>query len=71
MNSPKVFLSYVKENEPIIRFLDQCLRDYGIDVVTDYENILGGSNWQRDLRRLIENSGYFVVCFSREFNERE
>ena len=71
MNSPKVFLSYVKENEPIIRFLDQCLRDYGIDVVTDYENILGGSNWQRDLRRLIENSGYFVVCFSREFNARE
>ena len=25
MNSPKAFLSYVKENEGIIRVLDQCL----------------------------------------------
>ena len=71
MSRPKVFLSYVKENEPLIRILDQSLTDYGIDIVTDYRNILGGSNWKKDLRRLIENSGYFVVCFSKEFNKRE
>ena len=50
MNSPKVFLSYVNENEPIVRILDQCLTDYGIDIVTDYRNILGGSNWKRDVK---------------------
>ena len=71
MNSPKAFLSYVKENEPIVRFLDQVLTDYGIDVVTNYKNIDGGSNWKRTLKQLIENSGYFVACFSKEFNERE
>lgn len=71
MNSPKVFLSYVKENEPIIRFLDQCLRDYGIDIITDYKNILGGSNWKKGLKQLIEDSGYFVACFSKEFNDRK
>lgn len=71
MNSSKVFLSYVKENEPIVRFLDQILTDYGIDVVTNYNNISGGSNWDRRLRELIEDSGYFVACFSKEFNQRE
>ena len=71
MNSSKAFLSYVKENEPIVRFLDQVLTDYGIDVVTNYKNIDGGSNWKRTLKQLIENSGYFVACFSKEFNERE
>lgn len=71
MNSPKAFLSYVKENEPIVRFLDQVLTDYGIDIVTNYRNIEGGSNWKRTLKQLIENSGYFVACFSKEFNERE
>ena len=71
MSRPKVFLSYVKENEPLVRILDQSLTDYGIDIVTDYRNILGGSNWKRGLRRLIENSGYFIVCFSSEFNARK
>ena len=71
MNSPKAFLSYVKENEPIVRFLDQVLTDYGIDVVTNYRNIDGGSNWERTLKQLIEDSGYFVACFSKEFNMRE
>lgn len=71
MNSPKAFLSYVKENESIIRFLDQVLTDYGIDVVTNYRNIDGGSNWERTLKQLIEDSGHFVACFSKEFNMRE
>lgn len=71
MNSPKAFLSYVKENEGIIRVLDQCLTDYGVDVVTNYRNIDGGANWKRTLKQLIEDSGYFVICFSKEFNRRE
>ena len=71
MNSPTAFLSYVKQNEPIVRFLDQILTDYGINVVTNYKNIDGGSNWKRRLKELIEDSGYFVACFSKEFNERE
>ena len=57
--------------KPIVRFLDQVLTDYGINVVTNYKNIDGGSNWKRTLKQLIEDSGYFVACFSKEFNERE
>ncbi|MDE0637881.1 MAG: toll/interleukin-1 receptor domain-containing protein [Candidatus Poribacteria bacterium] len=71
MNLPKVFLSYVKENEAIIRILDQFLIDYGIDVITNYKNIDGGSNWKRTLKQLIESSGYFIACFSKEFNMRK
>ena len=71
MNSPKVFLSYVKENKQSIRRLDKDLMDYGIDVVTDYKYISGGDNWKNRIRNLIYESGYFIACFSKEFNERK
>ena len=38
MNSPKIFLSHVKENEPVIKSIDQNLTKYGINVITDYKN---------------------------------
>ena len=71
MNPPKVFLSYVKENKHSIRQLDKDLMDYGIDVVTDYKYISGGDNWKNRIRNLIYESGYFIACFSKEFNERK
>ena len=54
MNSPKIFLSHVKENEPVIKSIDQNLTKYGINVITDYKNIEGGSNWEKTLETLIE-----------------
>lgn len=71
MNRPKVFLAHVKENEPIIRCIDQGLTGYGIDVVTDYRHIRGGFNWKRKIRELIKESTYFVLCLSKEFNDRD
>lgn len=71
MNQPKVFLAHVKENEPIVRFIDQGLTGYGIDVVTDYRHIRGGFNWKRKIRELIKESTYFVLCLSKEFNDRD
>ena len=71
MNPPKVFLAHVKENEPIVRFVDQGLTGYGIDVVTDYRHIRGGFNWKRKIRELIKESTYFVLCLSKEFNDRD
>ena len=71
MNRPKVFLAHVKENEPIVRFVDQGLTGYGIDVVTDYRHIRGGFNWKRKIRELIKESAYFVLCLSKEFNDRD
>ena len=55
----------------MLSFLTNVLQSYGINVVTDYRNIDGGSNLRRNLQDLIENSGYFVACFSKEFNRRE
>ena len=71
MNSPKAFLSYVKENKEIIEKIDLYLTNSDIHVVTDYKNIEGGSNWKKTLQELIEGSGYFIACFSKEFNQRE
>ena len=71
MSSPKAFLSYVTENRDSIEHLDKDLTDYGIDVVTDYKYVSGGDNWKNRIRNLIYESGYFIACFSKEFNERE
>ena len=71
MKSNKVFLSYVRENQPIVQYIDQILTDYGIDIITDYRNMRGGYDWQNMLRELIENSGHFIPCFSKEFSSRE
>ena len=71
MSSPKAFLSYVTENRDSIKHLDKDLTDYGIDVVTDYKYVSGGDNWRNRIRNLIYESGYFILCFSKEFNERE
>ena len=71
MSSPKAFLSYVTENRDSIEHLDKDLTDYGIDVVTDYQYVSGGDNWKNRIKNLIYESGYFIACFSKEFNERE
>ena len=71
MSSPKAFLSYVTENRDSIEHLDKDLTDYGIDVVTNYQYVSGGDNWKNRIRNLIYESGYFIACFSKEFNERE
>lgn len=47
------------------------LTGYGIDVVTDYRHIRGGFNWKRKIRELIKESTYFVLCLSKEFNDRD
>ncbi len=71
MKSNKVFLSYVRENQFIIQHIDQILTDYGIEVITDYRNMRGGYDWQLTLRDLIESSGHFIPCFSKEFSSRK
>ena len=40
MKSNKVFLSYVRENQPIVQYIDQILTDYGMEIITDYRYIL-------------------------------
>lgn len=69
MNSPKVFLCHLKENISIIKSIDENLTKHGIDVITDYKNLEGGSNWETELETLIEKSDYFILCFSKEFEE--
>lgn len=71
MNSPKVFLSYVAENRSIIESIDQKLSKYGIDVVVDYKCVKAGSNLTKVFRQFIEDSRYFIICCSKEFNQRE
>ena len=71
MSSPKVFLCYVTENKDSIKQLDEDLTDYGIEVIVDYKYVSGGDNFRDRIRNLIYQSGYFIPCFSKEFNRRK
>lgn len=71
MNSPKVFLCHVKEDESIIKSIDKSLTKHGIDVIVDYKYPEGGLNLETKFEKLIDESDYFILCFSKEFEKRE
>ena len=62
--STKAFISYVREDKETILLIDQVLMKNDIEPITDYNNMYGGANWPRRVRQLIENSDYFIICFS-------
>ncbi len=65
-----VFVSYVRENEPIINRLCDDLRRHGINVWRDREAIMPGQRWQRAIQNAIRDGTYFIACFSRHYSNR-
>jgi HEAT repeat protein len=65
-----VFLSYVRENSDIVDRLAKELRDSGVTVWLDRNNIEPGARWKDAIKKAIQNGKFFMACFSREYNER-
>jgi hypothetical protein len=65
-----VFVSYVRENEPIVNRLCDDLRRHGINVWRDREAIKPGQRWQRAIQSAIRDGTYFIACFSRHYSYR-
>jgi len=62
---PRVFLAYVKEDQPAAERLYTSLEAAGFRPWMDVRKLLPGQNWPRAIEGAIENSDFFVACFSQ------
>jgi hypothetical protein len=68
---PQVFLAYVEEDRQTAEWLYNALEAEGFSPWMDIRKLLPGQNWPRAIEGAIENSDFFVACFScRSVNKR-
>lgn len=66
-----VFISYIRENSVIVQRLVDELRGAGIKVWLDRDSISPGCLWQDAIKEAIEQGGFFLACFSKEYQNRQ
>lgn len=72
MAAGNVFLSYVREDNCAVDWLQGVLEAAGIPVWRDTANLWPGEDWRIRIRRAItDNALVFIVCFSRNSVNRE
>ncbi len=64
-------ISYVRENSEVIDRLTKELRDGGVPVWLDRDDIEPGIPWKDAIKNAIQRGEFFIACFSKEANERE
>lgn len=62
---PRVFVSYVKDDNVSVTRLCRALTESGIDVWRDRDSIKPGTPWRDAIREAIDAGDYFLACFSR------
>lgn len=62
---PQVFIAYVEEDRPLAERLYDTLEGAGFGPWMDTRKLLPGQNWPRAIEAAIEDSEFFVACFSR------
>jgi hypothetical protein len=60
-----VFISYKREDQAIINRLVNELRQNGVQVWLDRNDITAGERWDNAIRNAICNGHYFMACFSK------
>ncbi len=65
MPNGKVFLSYARQDLPVVRKLYNELLNQNIDVWFDQEDLLPGTRWKDEIRLVIKNSSFFLAVLSR------
>src|SRR5688572_19564469 len=71
MRTPShVFVSYVREDQQAVDRLAAQLRQAGVEVWLDREQIQPGQRWQAAIASGIENGAFFIACFSKAYEAR-
>lgn len=63
--SPRIFLCHAEEDTVRVENLYFALGQAGFDPWYHKQHLLVGDNWQEEIRKAIENSDFFAMCFSR------
>lgn len=67
---PNVFISYIREDEQVVRRLAKDLALAGITVWIDRDKLLPGVYWKTSIRNAISQGDYFLACFSAEYSKK-
>jgi hypothetical protein len=63
---PKVFISYAHEDEEEARRVYRQLEEVGFQCWFDKEALLPGVDWDREIRKAINNTDFIVILVSRK-----
>ena len=66
----KIFISYSHTDLDAVQALCSRLKNDGVDVWLDKEDLSPGQHWQNEIRRAIIRSDLVIVCLSRGFNKQ-
>jgi formylglycine-generating enzyme required for sulfatase activity len=66
----KVFLCHAHADRDAVRALYTRLTNDGVDAWLDKEKLLGGADWEYEIRNAVRESDVVVVCHSKQFNQR-
>ena len=62
--TPRVFVSYAREDEEIVRTLSRRLTGLGFKTWLDKDNLHAGEDWQNVIEKTIEGSDFVIICLS-------
>jgi TIR domain-containing protein len=63
-NSPRVFISYAKEDYERVSIFSGYLRKKGLNVFIDTDFLKIGDDWSQTILDRIESSDFFIICLS-------
>jgi uncharacterized caspase-like protein len=67
----KVFISYAREDQPTAKQIYRDLRSEGFDAWLDCEDLLPGSNWELEIRRVLRKEArHVIVLLSQQSTNR-
>lgn len=66
----KVFLCHAHADREAVRALYTRLVKDGVDAWLDKEKLLGGADWEYEIRKAVRESDVVIVCHSQQFNQR-
>ena len=67
----KVFLCHGSEDKPIVREIYRQLRNDGVSVWLDEFEIIGGQEWDVEIRKAVRQSHVIIVCLSKLSTRKE
>ena len=65
----KVFLCHAHADRDPVRGLYTRLTQDGVDAWLDKEKLVGGQNFEYEIRKAVRGSDLVIVCLSKEFNK--
>ena len=68
---PKLFISYVRQNIKKVKHLKELLEAKGIETWLDTKSLKPGQGFEKEIKKAILNSDFFLACFSKAYEKRQ